>query len=44
MMRRTLGSLVAAAAAIVALTASSDARAEDEFDLSVADGKITVTA
>ncbi len=39
-----LGSFVAAAAALVALTAAGDARADDEFDVSVAGGKVVVTS
>ena len=38
-----LGSLIATCAAVVALSATTDARADDEFDVSVSGGKVVVT-
>lgn len=41
-MAKVLGSMVAVGAALVALSAASDARAEDEFDVTAGAGSIEV--
>lgn len=42
-MAKVLGSMVAMGAALVALTAASDARADAEFDLKAGSGSVEVT-
>ena len=40
---KVIGSLIATCAAVIALSATSDARADEEFDVSVQGGKVVVT-